>query len=1305
MYTWKKLWIVFSFALLPLSLSWADSFRHLNMENGLSSRRVFQITKDSTGFMWFGTNVGIDRFDGSEIKHYPLLSNNQQNTEGLNAYSTLTQDQTGLLWVSLKNGLIYCYNDLLDIFTLKIDLTGLFSEPPILNSIYFDTSNRLWLCMTSGLYLYDLEKETTTLISDLSFETVTRITQTDEYTFYVGTHKHLYEIKENSNNHSFFLPKKIQLPVETRIEYLYAYNQQLYIGTFSNGVYALNRETKEITDFSNCIPSTPVRSITTTLNQQLLIGLDGAGLYCTDLSGKQLFKRYVADEDDEYSLCGNTVSDLYVDERNCIWTSTSTNGISMLDPQYPDILFIKHEYKNDNSLLSNHVNAIYEDSDGDMWYATNNGASLYQPKINKWTHYLNDANTHSEHASVILSITEDGEKNIWVGGYATGAYMINKKNGTIKKLPSRSTQQSDKGVGTDHIFSIYAMGDSIWFSGIEGELTLYNRQTDTYTYYPLDCVGALIPGYDQTLLMAACGGLDILDLKTGEITRHTELNGIQIPLPLNFFFKRSNGDLWIRISTNQFLCYNQQAEESKVITIFNMPKSGYINNLVEDQLGKIWASTGKDIFCIDPETGNITGMNEYVNLEWGYYNSYTALLKNDGYLTFGTANGVIEFSPWFTIENKDSIQAIFTDFKLFNKSVIPGEKKSPLHVAINKSSSIDLKYEQNSFAFSFSAINFVYPYQIEYQTQLEGFDTDWQQADETHTVGYTNISPGKYLFKMKALNKYTHEVIGEKEIQIIINRPFWASNLAILIYSIFFLLLAYFTFLYIQNKIEERQSKEKIDFFVNIAHDIRTPVSLIKAPLSELEAQENFSEHGRKNIAIASHNAEKLHAMVTQLLDFQKADFSTSKLIISQIELNQYLREKVNNFSIAAMQKNINLQFIPDPDLQLIWLDQSKMDKIVDNLISNAIKYTIEGSVLVIVSHTKQEWILEIKDTGIGIPQGEQRNLFRKFYRAGNAINSKESGSGIGLLLTQKLVKLHRGNISFESNENNGSIFKISFPIKIDAMWKVEVDNKKETTRKKIVSPGKTTIKATILLAEDNKDMREYLSESLSKEYQVISVTDGKAAMEQAKALNPDIIISDILMPNLRGDVMCSLLKSSMETSHIPIILLSGLNERENIITGLESGADDYIIKPFDFSVLRVRIKNILQNREQQRQMILSPENKLEEVSYSNQLDKEFLDKAIIIIEQEMSNPDFSINEFCKALGMSRTSVYNKIKTLTDQAPNDFIRIIRLNKAKELLKTKKYSISEISLMVGFADPKYFSTSFKKQFGHSPSKEE
>lgn len=1086
-----------------------------------------------------------------------------------------------------------------------------------------------------------------------------------------------------------------------RVESFHYEGHKLYIGTFSNSAFIFDNKTESFRSLNEIVPSAPVRSIIS-VGKEIWIGTDGSGIYCIDSTNDQFIKRYNADEDNRNSLGGNTVSDLMIDERQCVWVSTYSNGVSIFEPEFPEIKWTAHEQSSRQSLISNHVNVIMEDADGDIWYGTNNGISLYQPHSDRWTHFLEDKGKNSDRSNVVLALCEDNRGRVWTGGYGIGIYCIDKHTGKTERVNIRGEETESPAYSADYIYSIYAEGDYIWLGGIEGEFTRYHTRTHRITRYPIDCIGDIKAGQGNNLLLAGCSGLAFFNKSDGGTLWHREFDKTTLRYPVRCLLQASNRIIWLATDGEGLISFDLTSNTSRFYTTENGLSSNSINGVVEDLNGEIWFTTEKNLYKLDKETGLVLSMNEFIGVEWGSYNSNACIRKKNGNLAFGTAEGVVEFSPNFDTYSDEKVQLLLTDFKLLYETVQPGEKDSPLKVAINHTSSIDLQYVQNSFSLFFSAINFTHPHQIEYYYKLNGFDKEWRSTTSSHHVDYMNLSPGEYSFELKAVQKYSRQTLGSRRVDIHIGKPFWVSTPALLIYFLILVIMIFLIIQYSRHKLADHNAKEKIRSFIHIAHDIRTPVTLIKAPLSELEAEENLSEQARKSLSIASRNVDKLYGMVTQLLDLQKIDSKKEKLSSQPYDMYAYMQEKIINFRLIALQKGIDLLLEMEPDFPTTWFDKHKMDVILDNILSNAVKYTEDGYISVSLVHDKKNWTITIKDSGIGIPSAEQKNIFKQFYRAKNAINSHENGSGIGLLLTRKLVEMHHGSIQFNSVENEGTTFTLTFPIQTSNAFHSD-GSLENVSPSPIPDPNLPSGKEVLLLAEDNDELRNYLMERLSQEYHVIAASDGNKLLKLAREMNPDIIVSDVMMPERWGDEVCQLLKSSIETSHIPFILLSALSEKENVIRGLESGANDYIIKPFDFNVLRARIRNILQSREQMRKSVLSDDGKPEEVNYANILDKQFLENAIAIIENYLSDPEFSINDFCQQLGMSRTSVYNKIKSLTDQGPNDFIRIIRLNKAKELLRTKQYSIAEVSTMVGFSDPKYFSTCFKKQFGISPSK--
>lgn len=505
---------------------------------------------------------------------------------------------------------------------------------------------------------------------------------------------------------------------------------------------------------------------------------------------------------------------------------------------------------------------------------------------------------------------------------------------------------------------------------------------------------------------------------------------------------------------------------------------------------------------------------------------------------------------------------------------------------------------------------------------------------------------------------------------------------------------------------KEKEIKENYDAFVSLSHDICTPLTLIKAPLSEIELNMETSEECRKLVSDALRQTEKLEILIRQLLDFKKAENATGNLTWSECNLEEFLNAKISEFKLAASQKCIHMELSVPENQPAIVTDTDMLGNILDGLLTNAIKYTNSGEISVKVLFDKKKWHITVADTGVGIPEDEQPYIFHQQYRAKNVINLHVGGSGLGLMITKMIVNQLGGTIHFKSSEDYGTEFTVSFPYaSAERLNAVKKDRPaKETSSYQTDTPDdEPDDREQILLVEDDMDTLEYLAKTLSDEYTVIKVSNGNEALTFAQEMNPDIVISDIMIPGLTGDELCRTLKSSVATSHIPVILVTAMSAREAIIHGLEAGANDYILKPIDLEVLKARIKNILKLRNSFRKDIMNADPENSSMDYANLMDKEFLNRAMNVLNVEMSNSQFSINDFCRRLGLSRTVLYNKIKTLTGQSPNDFIRAVRLNKAKELLESHKYMISEVADMVGFSDPKYFSVCYKKQFGISPSK--
>ena len=620
-----------------------------------------------------------------------------------------------------------------------------------------------------------------------------------------------------------------------------------------------------------------------------------------------------------------------------------------------------------------------------------------------------------------------------------------------------------------------------------------------------------------------------------------------------------------------------------------------------------------------------------------------------------------------------------------------------------------------------SSINYDYPSNILYSWRLEGFYDKWSKPGTENTIRYTNLAPGKYTLRVRAIsNEDKRIMLEERSMDIIIAQPFWLTFWAMLVYTAILCLIAIVLLRILILRKQRKVSDEKIHFFINTAHDIRTPLTLIKAPLEELREKEELSKEGISNMNTALRNVNALLRLTTNLINFERADVYSSELYISEHELNTFMNEIFNAFQQYANIKHINFTYESNFRYMNVWFDKEKMESIFKNIISNALKYTPEnGNVQVFVSETTDSWSVEVRDTGIGIPANEQKKLFKLHFRGSNAINSKVTGSGIGLMLVWKLVRLHKGKINLSSIENQGSVIKITVPkdskrfrkahLATPSKQRIEIENVPSSSPEIYENAQKkeNINHRRILIVEDNDELRNYLSQTLSEEYVVQVCSNGKEALTIIPEYKPELVISDIMMPEMRGDELCQAIKNNIETSHIPVILLTALNNEKDILSGLQIGADEYVVKPFNIGILKANVANLLANRALLRSKYANldlndEENDEDCINCSQDIDWKFIANVKKNVEDNIDNPALTVDVLCSLMGMSRTSFYNKLRALTDQAPGDYIRLIRLKRAVQLLKEDTHSITEIAEMTGFSDAKYFREVFKKHFNVSPS---
>ena len=1307
------------FLLLSLTVS-SQTYKYIGIEEGLSNQKIYKIQKDARGYMWFLTHVGIDQYNGKEIKHYKLREGNRELDPLLNINWTFL-DKTGTLLVTGKQGRIFRYDSGHDRFVQIYNMYNYWNKDyhAFVRYSYIDQEDNVWLCGKSAIHLFNIESGQKQQISN-RLGNITCIEQINSEHFFIGTDKRIYLAKlENGNLKELSCGKLGMMDMHVHELYLHRTANKLFIGTFEKGVYIYDLNSQKIVRPEVELTDVNITRISPLNTKELLVATEGAGVHKLNIDTYETDPYIIANYGSYNEMDGNIINDVYVDNEQRIWLSNYPTGITVRNNQYTNYNWIKHSIGNRQSLVNNQVNSIIEDSDGDLWFGTSNGISLYDSKQKQWRSFLSSFNHGlKDQNRIFITLCEVSPGIIWAGGYASGIFQITKKNGNIEYLtPAQSFHlnvRADK-----YIRDIKKDRYGCIWSGGYYNLKCFNLKTRQGRLYPgLGSVTAIEEKDSTSMWIGTSTNLFLLDRNSGKYH--------EIPLPggatyIYTLHQEDNGLLYIGTSGSGLFTYDPVKES--ISAHYHTGNSPLVSNsiyvILPTKDGNILMSTENGISIFSPTNRQFRNWTRGQGLMSTCFNAGSGVLRANGNTVFGSTDGALEFPPNIEMPKTGDSHMIFSDFRIFYQTVYPNDPNSPLTKDIDQIEKLNLKYMQNTFSIRVSSINYDYPSDILYTWQLEGFYDGWTTPSDEGTIRFTNVAPGTYTLRVRSVSKEDNKhVLQERILKITVAHPVWLSFWAICIYVLTIILATYVIFRLHSMRREKKASDERTRFFINTAHDIRTPLTLIKAPpLEEIQQKENLSEESQANMLTAMKNVDTLIRLTTNLINFSKANVYSSSLRISEHELNTYMEGIYHAFYSYAEAKQIKLDYKSNFEYQNVWFDKEKMDSITKNLISNAIKYTpAHGEVHIITRHDKDNWSLEITDTGIGIPAKEQKKLFKLHFRGSNAINAKITGSGIGLMLVWKLVRIHKGKISIESVENKGTRVKVIFPQKQFRSQQVPT---KTVQQENVVPVSPSAVSPhtykdqyrqhvqnaqRILVVEDHDDLREYLSHTLSEAYQVETCTNGKEALKIIPEFKPDLVLSDIMMPEMRGDELCSAIKNNILTSHIPVILLTALNDEKNIVEGLETGADKYLIKPFNIGILKASIANILTNRALLRSKYAEMElhNDSISINYSNTLDQQFLEAVKETITENLENSGFNVESLCASQNMSRSSFYNKLKALTDQAPADYIRLIRLKRAAQLLSEGQYNISEISDMTGFNDVKYFREVFKKYYKISPS---
>ena len=1272
----------------------AVKFYSINSLFDISMRVTNSICKDDKGFIWASSKTGILRLTDDDYRIYQL----PYETEGVIMVRLIYENAKLLVYTN--NGQVFEYNPVKDRFDLLFNLNNMLENRNFyVYSLLSDNKNNFWFALNTGLYKYHsgkLELIDGTLTDRYS------ITWYDNQQFIIAKSEgiSLFDTGVQTSKIIYETTDAGQFSVSTL--FFDRSEEKLWIGTLSSGLFSFNFNSENLNPIQQSkFPRQPILAIEENSDSTLLIGVDGQGVWEISKSGDKVLQVFKESVDDPNSLRGNGVYDIYYETGKRVWVATNSGGVSFYDLASPIITQIAHHSNNDNSLVNNDVNGILEDSEGKIWFATNNGISVWNQVNGQWKTLYNNK---VEQAQVFLTIAEDIQGRIWAGSYSSGIYILDRKTG--KELAHYARGEKGSPTVGNFIFDIFMDSQNdLWIGGVNGEFVCYRVAENIFNSYPeasLSSFAELLPG---KILIGFSLGLSLLDKQTGSINELLPDIAIQDLLVLDSV-------IWICTSGEGLIEYQLKSKTTnKYSKVTGLP-SNFVNSIVYAD-SFLWMGTEGGLCRFDPITKSAVTFSSILPLSANSFNkSAVAVLKN-GKLAWGTNNGVVFFTPDSLKEITSSQGKIFfQDFTVSGRS-IRDNSLFTLDTPVDQLEIVKLKYFQNTISLELLPLGISAGSRFSWK--LEGFDNEWSTPSNNRIITYTNIPSGKFVLRVRLLDNSLSQVLSERAVKIHLVPPFWNKAWFIFLIVVFVAGVLILLSLYYINSLKQKHTEEKVNFFTNTAHEIRTALTLIKAPVEELTHEKNLSETGRQYLQIAVNQARQLSAVVTQLMDFQKVDIQKEILSLSMTDVVKLVSDRRIIYESLAKSRNIHVEFETDREKYITAIDVLKMEKIIDNLISNAVKYSHNGGKVIIeFKADKSRWTLTVKDNGIGISKKAQRKLFREFYRGENAMNSKIVGSGIGLLLVKNYVTIHGGTISFESQENTGSTFQVVIPYKevaeseqpvsfsLDPELIFDVTDDLITTTESYPENIQTR-KMSVLIVEDNDELRKFIANKIEGEFTAFDAEDGEIAWQMILDHLPDLIISDIMMPNKNGFELCQQVKSTWETSHIPIILLTALTDKAKQLHGLGLGADDYLTKPFDMNLLVQKIRTIIRNREVVREKALKLINKdITEPLLANEINDKFVKKLMEVSWANIANDCFDKDEFASAMNVSSSLLYKKAKSLTGQSPTDLIKTIRLRHATELLQTRKYTVTEVSEMCGFGSVGYFSTVFKNFFGKSPT---
>lgn len=1307
-------------ALLAASQKSSFYFKNLGVEDGLSQNMVYAILQDSQGFMWFGTQDGLNRYDGNAFK---VFKKNMQEEGRLksDAIFSLAEGMHGMLYIGTDDG-VYLYDPVTERFS-GFPLQTQAGKPVtgIVRDILLDKAGNIWLTVTDrGVFcispdkqvqFYSLEQylgKGKGTIRDLCFDM-------DGHLWIATYQQGVFKLVPSTGEFvRFAIDSAVKNLSDNDVNALCLLNSEtLLVGTVGKGVLQLDLRNFRFTPFlekGEDGKALFVRNLCIDNENKIWLGTETGAYIYSPGSGEKVHLRHVFN--DPYSLSDNAIHSIYQDREGGMWLGSYFGGVNYFTKSYAQ--FEKYYPIVGEHLISGKsISEFCEDGSGKIWIGTEDaGLNCFDPVNRTFTQGFVPANN-------IHALLCDGDK-LWIGSFSNGLYVMDLRTRSVKNYRSSSSGET---LHNDNIYSIYKdfRGD-IWVGTMTG-LHRYLPATDGFeAVCPKEIssqVNDIVEDFDGVLWFATLGqGVFSYDRKQGKWEHHASLvkEDMARGKMASCLLEDKNHRLWMGTEGAGLVCYDRPSRSfTRHYSVANGLPNNVIYRLLEDSSGCIWGSTNKGLFRLDPLTGKVKEYTHSDGLLGDQFNYKSGLVSKSGRIYFGGVKGFVAFRPEELVSPQMPPTIVFNSFQIYNVEVPVGAEGSPLQSSITHTGQITLSSSQSIFSLGFTTLSYASPQGNSYAYKLDGWDQDWISAGQSHRVTYSNLPPGRYTFYVKVINNDGLWSDVSKSVAIRVLPPFYRTVWAYLVYlAVVAFLCTYIIKVYIRRlqkrnkeaweQLERIKEKElynaKINFFTNVTHEIRTPLSLIKAPLEEVMKQIKPSDACFDHLSIIQRNANRLLKLVNELLDFRKAEVHGLKLNFVRTDVAIVVSETVKRFTPTANVKHIRFEeTYPDGGL-MADVDVEVFTKILSNLFNNALKHA-ETYIRICLQSEGDSFRLTVVNDGDRIPAEHAERIFDPFVK----LDENSLGTGIGLPFARTLIETHKGRI-YVDVDCPDTTFVIVLPIRQElAIIFNEEPGEQDAAREKepmeeLVLPG-TEHRKVVLSVEDNEEFQTFMTNQLKNDYVILKAQNGRQALDILSRQSVDIIISDVMMPVMDGMTLCREIKGNIRYSHIPIILLTAKTGLQSQIDGLKIGADEYIAKPYSIDYLKARIENLLLNRQKIREAYKhSPESTVDVIAHSK-ADEDFLNKLVEAIHNRLEEVDLDVDALAVMMNMSRATLYRKVKSISELTPNDFIRLIRLKKAAELLRNREYRVNEIAFIVGFSSSSYFSKCFYKQFGVLP----